>query len=98
MAGGSHEARGSVCLRVHMRVHTCTCAFSFNLICVQAPSLERPRCLFILSRGGWALRAAQRRAQGQARGDALGGAGPCLTGVGPNEPFSLLPSGPPSCC
>lgn len=50
----------------------CTCARmpSYLISSVsKPPALRGPARLFILSRGGWVLRAAQRRAQGQAPGE-----------------------------
>lgn len=88
-AGGSHEARGSVCLCVHARVHACTCAFSFNLVCVQAPSLERPHLSVYSLEGRVGAEGGSEEGPGPGPGgDALArGAGPSLTGAGPIEPF-----------
>ena len=79
-----------------LRVHACMCAFSFNLVCVQALSLERPRLSVFSLAGRVGAEGGSEKGPGSGPvGDALAkGAGPCLTGTGLNKPFSLLPS----CC
>ena len=70
---------GALCACVCTRVCTRMCTHAHvpsHLISSvsKPPALRGPACLFILSRGGWALRAAQRRAQGQALGETRSGA------------------------
>lgn len=80
-----------VCLRVHACVPACAraCArmhvcFSFNLICVQALSLERPSLSVFSLAGRVGAECGSEKGPGSGPGgDALvRGAGPCLTGMG----------------
>lgn len=80
-----------MCLREHAcaRMHVC---FSFNLVCVQARSLERPSLSVFSLAGRVGAECGSEKGPGSGPGRRLVRGEPLPHRNGPNEPFSFLPS------